>query len=72
MKRAVTAALVALFAVAALLPAAAAAQRNDEVTPKQIQWEWQLLTQVDDRGVMEDVPSGVGATLLLRSEAASG
>lgn len=72
MKRAVTAALVALFAVAAFLPAAAAAQRNDEVTPKQIQWEWQLLTQVDDRGVMEDVPSGVGATLLLRSEAASG
>ena len=69
--RVVSAALAASLAVAALLPVAAAAQ-DDAITPKDIQWEWQLLTQLADNGVLDDVPAGVGATLLLRSGAASG
>ena len=63
--------LATVLALTALLPAAVAAQ-GDEITPQDIQWEWQLLTQLDADRNMEDVPAGVGATLLLRSGAASG
>ncbi len=63
--------LATVVALAALLPVAVAAQ-GDEITPQDIQWEWQLLTQLDADRKMEDVPAGVGATLLLRSGAASG
>ena len=65
------AALALLLAAAALLPAAAAAQ-DDSIKPRDLQWEWQLLTQRDPSGSIEPVPPGVGATLLLRSEVASG
>ena len=63
--------LATVVALAALLPVAVVAQ-GDEITPQDIQWEWQLLTQLDADRNMEDVPAGVGATLLLRSGAASG
>ena len=63
--------LATVLALTALLPAAVAAQ-GDEITPQDIQWEWQLLTQLDANRNMEDVPAGVGATLLLRAGAASG
>ena len=69
--RLVGAALAGLLAAVALLPVATAAQ-DESITPRDIQWEWQLLTQVDASGQEEPVPAGVGATLLLRSGAASG
>ena len=65
-----TAVLAALL-LAALLPAGAAAQA-DTIDPADIRAEWQLLTQQDASGRMEDIPAGVGATMLLFSGAASG
>mgnify|MGYP001819632232 FL=1 len=69
--RALVATLSILLVLSAVLPAAAAAQ-DDTISPSQIRAEWQLLTQLDADGNMEDVPAGVGATMLLFSGAASG
>ncbi len=69
--RPLTTILMVLLAASALLPASAAAQR-DTITPADIRAEWQLLTQADADGILEDVPAGVGATMLLFSGAASG
>lgn len=72
LRRPITAVLGTVLAVAMLLPATAAAQDDDNITPRDIQHEWQLLTQRDESGKLEDVPAGVGATMLLRSNAAFG
>lgn len=69
--RPLVATLIALLALSALLPSVAAAQA-DTIGPSDIRAEWQLLTQRDSDGNMEDVPAGVGATMLLFSGAASG
>ena len=72
LSRTLVAALSAVLIAAALLPVAALAQSDDNITPRRIQHEWQLLTQRDEQGKLEDVPAGVGATLLLRAGAAFG
>ena len=69
--RPLTALILALLLLAALLPSTVAAQAGS-ITAKDIRAEWQLLTQQDASGRMEDIPAGVGATMLLFSGAASG
>jgi heat shock protein HslJ len=69
--RSLTAALVATLTMGTFLPLATVAQ-TESISPQDIRAEWQLLTQQNAEGVMEDIPAGVGATMLLFSGAASG
>lgn len=72
LRRIVGTGLTTLLAASVLLPATAVAQGDGNITPRDIQHEWQLLTQRDENDRLEDVPAGVGATMLLRAGAAFG